>query len=237
MIPPINSLVRYDEPLLVSSISIGKGGKGASVHFEDRKSTSATEDILHSILPPREWTEEGELWVQYVSSHKTGRVDVIQLLNELDRRLQQRQARESGICPVREELFSRTFDELIRQVTIECPEQGLLLLRLRDEIRMTTAAYQVLYESSLAFAVRTGMQGDLVKSDLAAQIKTLEQEKRDRERQLHELNGKLEAISLREQERWKQMETKHKESTKALREQSKELKAKVTEALQPPKWN
>ena len=44
-------------------------------------------------------------------------------------RLQQRQARETGICPVRRELYSQTFDELIRQITIECAERGLLLLR------------------------------------------------------------------------------------------------------------
>jgi len=28
-----------------------------------------TEDILNSILPPKEWTEDDQLWVQYVSSH------------------------------------------------------------------------------------------------------------------------------------------------------------------------
>lgn len=53
------------------------------------------------------------------------------------------QARETGICPVREELYSQCFDELIREVTINCAERGLLLLRVRDEMRMTTAAYQV----------------------------------------------------------------------------------------------
>lgn len=53
------------------------------------------------------------------------------------------QARETGICPVREELYAQCFDELIRQVTINCAERGLLLLRVRDEMRMTVAAYQV----------------------------------------------------------------------------------------------
>lgn len=53
------------------------------------------------------------------------------------------QARETGICPVREELYSQCLDELIRQVTINCAERGLLLLRVRDEMRMTIAAYQV----------------------------------------------------------------------------------------------
>ena len=35
------------------------------------------------------------------------------------RRLQARQARETGICPIREELYSQCFDELIRQVTLK----------------------------------------------------------------------------------------------------------------------
>lgn len=41
-------------------------------------------------------------------------------------------------CPL-----SLTVDELIREVTINCAERGLLLLRVRDEMRMTIAAYQV----------------------------------------------------------------------------------------------
>ena len=44
---------------------------------------------------------------------------------------------------MREELYAQCFDELIREVTINCAERGLLLLRVRDEMRMTIAAYQV----------------------------------------------------------------------------------------------
>ena len=61
--------------------------------------------------------------------------DVLDLQEKLDKRLQQRQARETGICPIREELYSQCFDELIRQITINCAERGLLLVRVRDEIR------------------------------------------------------------------------------------------------------
>ena len=57
----------------------------------------------------REWTEGGQLWVQQVSSTPATRLDVVNLQGELDRRLQQRQARETGICPVRRELYSQCF--------------------------------------------------------------------------------------------------------------------------------
>ncbi|CAH3179275.1 unnamed protein product, partial [Porites lobata] len=112
----------------------------------DAQKNQQTDEILNAILPPREWTENGQLWVQQVSSTPATRLDVVNLQEQLDMRLQQRQARETGICPVRRELYSQ-FALLIRQVTINCAERGLLLLRVRDEIRMTIAAYQTLYES------------------------------------------------------------------------------------------
>jgi len=61
----------------------------------------------------REWTEGGQLWVQQVSSTPATRLDVITLQDELDRRLQQRQARETGICPVRRELYSQCFGNIL----------------------------------------------------------------------------------------------------------------------------
>jgi len=61
------------------------------------------------VLSRREWTEDGQLWIQYVSSTPATRLDVINLQEQLDHQLQARQARETGICPIREELYSQCF--------------------------------------------------------------------------------------------------------------------------------
>lgn len=61
-------------------------------------------------------------------------------------------------------------DELIRQVTINCSERGLLLVRVRDEINMTIAAYQTLYESSVAFGMRKALQAEQGKTDLEKRV-------------------------------------------------------------------
>ena len=68
-------------------------------------------DVNDLAYTSREWTENGQLWVQQVSSTPATRLDVVNLQEELDRRLQQRQARETGICPVRRELYSQCFGE------------------------------------------------------------------------------------------------------------------------------
>jgi dynein light intermediate chain len=133
-------------------------------------------------LPPREYQDSGQLWVQYVSPTPATRVDVISLQDELDKKLQERQARETGICPIREELYAQAFDELIRQVTINCAERGFLLVRVRDEIKMTVQAYQTLYESSVAYGMRKALQAEQRRAEqllkinhLAATCEDLEQ--------------------------------------------------------------
>lgn len=71
-----------------------------------------TEEILNSILPPRCWDEDGQMWTQTVSSVPATRQDVINLQEMLDTRLQQTQARETGICPVRRDLYTQCFGKL-----------------------------------------------------------------------------------------------------------------------------
>ncbi len=55
-------------------------------------------------------------------------------------------------------MFSEAFDEIVRQVTINCPETGLLLMRVRDEHKMTLAAYQTLYQSSVSFGMKKQLE-------------------------------------------------------------------------------
>lgn len=65
-----------------------------------------------------------------------------------------RGARETGICNYREELFSECFDELIRQITINCLQRGELLNHIKEQMKETINYYQKLYESAMAFSMR-----------------------------------------------------------------------------------
>ena len=93
---PGTSLVKYDTPVIVSSSGIGKKTKKPLPPLE-KSSATKNEDILNCILPPREYTENGQLWVQNVSPTPATRVDVINLQEELDNKLSMKQARETGI--------------------------------------------------------------------------------------------------------------------------------------------
>merc|ERR1711934_770318 len=236
MIPPLHSLVKYDNPVLVNSAKDKKSKKGAlpPVVGADAKAPTQTEDILNSILPPREWTEDGQLWIQYVSSTPATRLDVISLQEQLDLKLQQRQARETGICPVREELYAQCFDELIRQITINCGERGLLLLRVRDDVRMTIAAYQTLYESSILFGMRKGLMAEQQNRIMEARIRELEERHDEFTKQIHSLQDKIQSTEKHEATKRAEEADKHTEQMRFYQKNNKQLKQNLESLLSVP---
>jgi dynein light intermediate chain, axonemal len=224
------SLVKYHTPTLVSKTAAG-GKKGAKKDAQ----TTQTEDILNSILPPREWTEGGQLWVQYVSSTPATRLDVLNLQEQLDHQLQSRQARETGICPVREELYSQCFDELIRQITINCSERGLLLLRVRDEMRMTISAYESLYESSIAYGIRKALMAEQRRIDLNAKARSLDTNNKDLQGQIAAMQASIDNTLKRSAERREADEKAHGEEIERITKTNDNLKTSLETMLAAPK--
>jgi dynein light intermediate chain len=56
-------------------------------------------------------------------------------------------------------------------VTINCPERGLLLMRVRDEHKMTLAAYQTLYRSSVEYGMRKQVESEEGMDELEEELK------------------------------------------------------------------
>merc|ERR1711937_222579 len=195
MITPQSSLLKYDSPILIS-----KNNDKAEELVKPEKpkfrldpiDQQKAEDILPKILPPQIFEKDGQKWLQKVSSTPATRLDVQRLAEQLDKKLEQRQARETGICPIRRELYKQAFDEIIRQVTINCAERGLLLLRVRDEINMTLQAYQTIYESSIGFGCRKALMAANDEHETAAHIKRLTEEINNLQAESNELTARIE---------------------------------------------
>lgn len=226
------TLVRYNNPVLVVKHDEKKDEEikdrplsaGAATIADAKRET---EEILNSILPPRTWEEDGQMWTQTVSSTPATRQDVINLQEMLDTRLQQSQARETGICPVRRELYTQCFDELIRQVTINCAERGLLLLRVRDEIAMSMEAYETLYCSSVSFGMRKALQSQEGKEELQEKIKQLEEEKEKLQNSIQDMKIRMDQEKRRNEELRASEEKKHAEEVAFLKKTNSQLKASI----------
>uniref|UniRef100_A0A8C8HE67 Axonemal dynein light intermediate polypeptide 1 n=1 Tax=Oncorhynchus tshawytscha TaxID=74940 RepID=A0A8C8HE67_ONCTS len=97
MIPPADSLLKYDNPVLVSTASVAP-----------QQPAMTGPEILNLYHCYRECMETNQLWVQQVSSTLCTRMDVV------------RQARETGICPVLRELYSRCFGQEREEGKMRC---------------------------------------------------------------------------------------------------------------------
>ncbi|CAM9168157.1 unnamed protein product [Ectocarpus sp. 13 AM-2016] len=144
--------------------------------------------VLKAILPNREYANVAGEWVQTVSGTVRTRGELEKVQNTVEARLATLQARPGAVCAVRESVFSELYDEVIREITLQNPERGLLLLRLRDETRMNLDTYAEIYRDSVAFSRRNvegarqeldGVQSALSKlqsqtSGLRAHVRSLE---------------------------------------------------------------
>mmetsp|Transcript_16243 Transcript_16243/g.24467 ORF Transcript_16243/g.24467 Transcript_16243/m.24467 type:complete len:245 (+) Transcript_16243:73-807(+) len=219
-VSPPESLVKYEAPLFVGiEPSVPHAPAKATLNENNTK----LDDMISSILPPREWVEESGVWMQNVCKEPATRLDVISLQEKLDKKLSERKARETGICPVREELYSQCLDELIRQVALDSPERGLLLMRTRDEVKMTIDAYKTLYGSSVTFGIKKQIRAEQGIPALEEQASELQKTNSELELEVQELRSKLEIIEKREAERRTAEEKKRKEELDFLKYQGQHL--------------
>jgi len=246
----INSLVKYDTPFLVSSTAINKktlkdleeNEENALKYLRniinkgDGEDTDEFEfsvkDALNKILPPKKITDNDQIWVQYVTCTPCSKADVINLQDDLDRRLQTEQARETGICPIREKLYVECFDELIRQVTINCLERGILLMRIKKELVMTVESYQNLYESALAYGIRVLLLAEEDKKKLEEEIAKDEMECNELESEIEEieyaLNEHKEKDVVEREENRQRHKIEMEEKLKVIKTLKEKLKDKLS---------
>jgi dynein light intermediate chain len=99
----MNGLVKFDPPMVIKGKTVSKGPTRPG-------GTPSSDELLNLIVVPRQYTtNDGSLWLQRISATPATKADVIHLQESLDQKLQQKKARETGICPVREVLYGEAF--------------------------------------------------------------------------------------------------------------------------------
>ena len=70
------------------------------------------------------WREESGYWMRYAAPTPSTRFDVIKMQEEMDAKLMRRQARDNGICPVREDIYMQCFGTILllfRSLSVSVP--------------------------------------------------------------------------------------------------------------------
>merc|ERR1712147_570903 len=218
-----DSLVEYCDPIRVKK----NDQKLSESSSKFLPTMSKVEHQLSSILPPREINKDGAMYIQRVASEPASRTTIIEKSELLDKKLQEAQARDSGICPARREIYAELIDELIRQVSIESPETGVLFVRIRDEINMTLSAYETIFASSISFGSRKALATELGKEEKRGKLESIDKKAEALKKQILQLKFELDLVTRREQEEKDALVRRQQDELQFLKRNNQQLKAQV----------
>jgi dynein light intermediate chain len=200
---------------------------------DQKPKNSQLVETLNNMFPPKQWEEDGHRYIQYVSPEPATREKSRDLFKALDQKIKERRAKDKGICPVRQELYSQCFDEIIRQVTIDNTERGLLLLKVRDEIKMSIASYQILYESAILYGIRKQLQSEDAREELKKTLEEKEKKTIELTNKKIALENKLQSLKRHFAER-KEIEASKREKDLNFLNQQKESLDKIIRNISQP---
>ena len=146
-----------------------------------------------------------------------------------------RGAKESGVCPSREELYNECFEEIIRQVTINCLQRGDLLNRIKLEMNYEINYCRQLYESLIAFSLRKVLQEKKKVIMLENKKAKLEEEIANGENEIVEKENLLKQREEEEKTKEEQAMKNHAEAMKVLKLDNESKTNQAVKILTTPK--
>ena len=90
--------------------------------------------------------------------------------------MRERQARYTGICPVRARIYMLIFDDLVAGIKRDAAKRANMLRRVHAEAQMSIDAYRTVFERSIVFGGRKLTQAVETKGNLEGVISTLTSE-------------------------------------------------------------
>jgi len=203
-------------------------------HEDDNLPPKEIEEVLLHIFPPfDEEVEEGKIMRTMASQVIASESDVTQLNKAMEMLLKERHARPDGICPMRRQIFSQCMDEIIRQEILECPERGVVVLRLRNELSMTMGVYQALIHAAECYASGKFVMFES-SSSLSDKLAQLSKDKMDLVAKQRELQIRNDSLDRKTIENSEIRQKKHDEEMHFLNTLNNQLKIALDRTVAPP---
>ena len=114
-------------------------------------------------------------------------------------------------------------------------ERGLLLVRVHDEIKRTLAAYQTLYESTVAYGMRKALHTGQSSADMTARVQELEEEKYDLTELREDLADRCTSLIQKDEDERSAERKKRAQEVQFLKRTNQQLKTQLEGILAPNK--
>jgi len=149
-----NPMVAYEDVITDERGNTLNQRTGA-IDIPSPKKTPKRKRLINALLKPRKveiaTASARKQAYRMVSMEDVTREQVNTLRKRLNKELKLRKTRPVGLDYIKEALIKSTFEEIIRQVAINCEERGTLLKAVMDERMQTTHSWVELTQKAAAF--------------------------------------------------------------------------------------
>ncbi|KAF6214096.1 hypothetical protein GE061_011827 [Apolygus lucorum] len=232
--------IKYETPIRIcgciveenmdipAPISEGIGGKRQNCGcFNAVYQENSLRKMLNSIRTPQIWKAHDGVWRKQISSEPIKRKEVLEINKALDTLLEKQLAQECGVSPTRRHLFNSLLDEMIRQEMIIMPERGLLLMTVKDELKMSLMAYEALYEQGLNYGMQKRLEAENMLSDLKEDYETLVNETSNLAKSIKTINDEFKDQKVSSEHSVKAVRSRAKMELQQLQEIKKSLQMQL----------
>lgn len=175
---------------------------------ERSRTEIAIDEELDNIFPPKTFVEQGENKIIVASRREVLTYEILELDDDWNKAVDKLNDDQVGFSSGLQDIYKQIFDELIRQEIIDCPERGLLMAAVRNQMRDILKYTHNLYKSTFGFSLRKDL---LMQSEIMQKRKDISNFKD----QLWRLSKEFETLTLQsDEERQKAEETERVESMK-----------------------
>ena len=210
----------------------GGVSEGAVVHVDPTvrgelsDSEEEVDDAALTTVASDTHTMKEEAMVAVARADHAEVLDVVCLQERVLQLCAEGKAKLQGVCSLREAVYDKAMQELIRQVTVLCPERGLLLAELTEEIKESTGTYDLLFDSACQYAVRKAIERDLYRTMLR-ELDDLRVQSRTIENRVQELRAKREGLEKRFAEQRETERKQHEDEVAFLKRGNAQLSAEI----------
>ena len=183
------------DPKLIVAIMSGNFNQG--IHIEEVLDIILNNQKLNPFNNP-------SLEQKKASSKKSEKEEIQIIAEKIEVLIRQRKCKQEGVCEINDEIYLETFNELIRQIAIDCPERGIVLSIIRDEIERTIKEFKNIYRNSQKFSVRREISSSNGISDLERRrfalrkkLTLLKNKKVELNNELQNLENNFEYLSIK----------------------------------------
>lgn len=169
-------------------------------------------DALSSLFDQKRINPRGLAHLERKTANpkKAAKESIRQIAGKIETLLVEENCKPEGLCPTKRAIYDEAFNEVIRQITLESGERGVLLADVKSQIDYALNEFESLFQSAGVFTSRRQVMAEKDLKSVEEERRVLEQEEAELKNtkvqltnEIGNLNKQIAEMELEEEKRLK----------------------------------